>query len=604
MTLRKRNKGSANGKTRSTTVQKRIRSVSRSLGVNQSTIYAALVLLGAIGTAVLWNAFDTVDPGVRKFLQLICQESYCNDVLRPTRRTQKTTRDVPMGQRLVEIPRRFLLWDLDALRNDFIQRELFPARIFGKQPLEADVFLSAYIALLRHNSTTTTVSPVLQKYLQVLPTFDDFAEYHPLLMDKNITKILSKESYTFHLIQYTSKMIQVEYEALTNASTAFAAVCDWTDFVSARLAVMTRSFGTGKLHENERIEDGRFDSLKQEMDFYHEKAGVDLSSGSFAMVPILDLYNHHAQPNVGYSYDPIRRAFVIRSLGLTAGFELWDSYGKHSDPHLYSKYGFINGDGSESTQASLAVWHTLLTLSNETKDHELLRYLAFDDGYEKCIDPKHGGPSWDLKLLKYQHLKAMAHNTRFWTVIAGPRNPNARPGASSETSSQWPPRNKPLRMESRVDPDIKGVVGLCRLLVTTHEDFDGRAIHFLQENLEQAGNYVLPQASPNSALEFRTLKCLDRLASQSIARFDRTIFDAERRIDTMSVTSSPSVRTEWTAAHLELGELQTLDLIRGMAKATLMSEWSSEEELSGEAFNFRLKPCPPGFLYPLADAIV
>ena len=317
-------------------LQKKIRTLSRKLGVNQSTIHAALVLLVAIATAIVWNALDTVDPAVRLFLRTICQEAYCNDVLRPTHRTQKTIRDIPSGQRLVEIPRRFLLWDLDALRNDFIEQELFSARIFGRQPLGADVFLSAYIALLQQNKTE--LSPILQSYLDILPSFDDFAEYHPILLGKrNLTTILGEQTYSFQLIQHKQAMIHLEYEALTNVSRAFADKCSFSEFVAARLAVTTRSFGTGRLHENERDDQGQFDSLSQEMEYYQQKAGVNLTSGSFAMVPILDLYNHHARPTVGYSYDPVRRAFVIRSIAaLKAGHELWDSYGKHSDPHLYA----------------------------------------------------------------------------------------------------------------------------------------------------------------------------------------------------------------------------------------------------------------------------
>ena len=605
-TTNKRGTASASTKRKSTIVEKKIRTVSRALGVNPSTLYAALVLTVAIATAIVWNALDTVDPAVRLFLRTICQDeaTYCNEVLRPTHRTQKTTRDISAGQRLVEIPRRFLLWDLDALRDEFIRRELFSARIWGTQPLDADVFLAAYIALLQQNKTA--LSPVLSRYLSILPSYDDFAKYHPILWEKrNLTKILNERTYSYQLIRYKQNMIHLEYEALINASRAFADRCSWTAFVSARLAVLTRSFGTGRLHENERHDDhvkGQFHSLTQEMEFYHRQTGVNLTSGSFAMVPILDLYNHHARPTVSYSYDPVRRSFVIRSTGvLLAGQELWDSYGKHSDPHLYAKFGFVNGDGSEPTQASLATWHSLFVLANESEDDELLRYLSFDDGYRDCVKPEKDNLAYEWKILKHKHLRAMAHDPRFWTIVVGPRRPEARPSFSS-ASEGWPTRNNDiqiLRMDIGVDTDVKGPVALCRLLAATHKDFDGRAISLLRDHLSQAGSYVLPQGSTRDPLEYRTLKCIDRLASQSLSRFGTTLAKAQDRLVSATVNLGPETRAEWTAAQLEFGELQTLDLVRGMTHATIRQEWPTDNSRQGDPFFIRPRPCSPGYLHPL-----
>jgi hypothetical protein len=578
---------------------KRTRSLARRLGVNPLTLQAAAILVLALGTAVLWNAFDTVDPRVRLFLREICryEATYCNEVLRPSHRTQKTTRDLPSGQRLVEVPRHLLLWDLDALRNDFVQNELFGARIFGIKPLDADAFLSAYLAVLQHNKTG--LSPILQSYLEILPSYHDFASFHPILLENNVSSLVGKESYSYQLVRHVRQKVNLEYEALTNASEAFARLCSWSDFVTARLTVLTRSFGTGRLHENERDSE-HFNSLEEELGLFRDKAGVDISSGSFALVPILDLYNHHAQPTVGYSYDPVKRAFVIRSLGLTAGHELWDSYGKHSDAHLYAKFGFINGDGSESVQACVSVWHGLYDLSNETKADELLRYLSFDDGYDDCIQPDETTPAWELKRLKYQHLWEIAHNTKFWTVVVPPRQRDARPAASSVLSSEWPPRGIIRTLDvSRGSPDVQGVLAACRLLVVTHEDFDGTATQLLRDHLPEAGSYMLPPSSPHDALEYRTLQCVERLSSQSISRFGTTVNAAKKRVTQAEASLDEDSRTEWTAAHLRLGELQTLDLLRGMAVATIRQEWPTEQDRPGRAYRMRRTPCPVHLLQPL-----
>jgi hypothetical protein len=371
--------------------------------------------------------------------------------------------------------------------------------------------------------------------------------------------------------------------------------------MTARLVVLTRSFGTGKLHENERDTQGTFQSLQEEMDYYEEKTGVDLSQGSFAMVPILDLYQHHANPTVGYVYDPVKRAFVIRSLGFQAGHELWDSYGKHSDPHLYSKFGFVNGDGSESTQISLAAWHSLFVLPNETKKYELLRYLSFDDGYQDCVRPENK-TAWEFKRLKYHHLQAMAHNPLVWTAIAKPHRPNALPPFSSEISSDWPPRTSKFRLGVHVQPDLSGVHSLCRLLVVTHDDMDGRAMSLLQDHKEQAGNYMLPRGDHKSALEYRTLSCIERLAAQSIVSIRKTGSGAEDRLASAVDNLTESTRMDWTLAYLESGELATLDLIRGMVRRTLAEGWPAEEDREGLSFTVHSKPlCPTKALDPLLE---
>ena len=604
MTIRKRNKTSGNAATSTPKLgaTKKVQTLTRSLGIHASTLYAVAILLLAMATSVVWNAVEKnrTDPAIRSFLKTICDDSnvYCSDAIHPVRRTQKATRHLSAGVKLVEIPRHLLIWDLDALRNGFVQQELGKARIFD-QPLEADAFLAAYLALLRHSPSL--VSPGLQEYLAILPTIVDFDQFHPLLLARRLRGFLAERSYTYQSIMYKRKMIQLEYEAFTNASETFMSHCPWSDYMTARLAVLTRSFGTGPLHENEHDTTGKFPSLQEELDFYREKTGVDLSKGSFAMVPILDLYNHHANPTVGYAYDPVKRAFEIKSLGLQPGQELWDSYGKHSDPHLYMKFGFINGDCSEPTQASLAAWHSLFILPNETRNEELLRYMSFDDGYSACIQRKDGDP-WVLKRLKFQHLLAMAHKPFFWTVVAKPRKPDARPGMSSETSADWPPRNELFRLNKRSIPNLDGVHALCRLLAVTNEDLDGRAVQLLTDNLGQAGEYVLPHPEQGGGFEYRTLACIDRLAAQSMGYFQTSLVNAEARLTTASADLRAETRTEWTLANLEMGELVTLDLIRGMVRQTLMEVWPNESDRRKHAVSPR-PICESDLLDPLLDEV-
>ena len=114
--------------------------------------------------------------------------------------------------------------------------------------------------------------------------------------------------------------------------------------------------------------------LDEELEQYKTMFGVDLTKGCHAMVPILDMYNHHPNPNVGWEYNSNEKAFVITSLKpIPAGQEIIDSYGTYTDSHLFSKFGFVNGDGSGYTEATIAGFHKLLDVGMK----EQFSYLPF-----------------------------------------------------------------------------------------------------------------------------------------------------------------------------------------------------------------------------------
>jgi hypothetical protein len=119
------------------------------------------------------------------------------------------------------------------------------------------------------------------------------------------------------------------------------------------------------------------------------------------------------------------------------------SYGKYTDTHLFAKFGFVNGDGSGYTEASIATMHPclldvgmgqqfnyLVDFGNGTKitteyDYEaqkrsMVNYLRYDDGYDDCITKEGSPKGYQLKLLKLQHLQKIANDYDRWMFWIAP----------------------------------------------------------------------------------------------------------------------------------------------------------------------------------------
>jgi hypothetical protein len=146
--------------------------------ISKNTILASAVLAIAIATSLLFNHFDPVDPKVKTFFRNICNDPqvYCHPGLVPSRRTHTTRQIIVSGIRVLELPRRLQIWDVDALRDAFIQRELFSmkGRIFSSA-----AFLAAYLA--RQFQNASSLEPLLAEWLGILPQHDDFRKFHPVL---------------------------------------------------------------------------------------------------------------------------------------------------------------------------------------------------------------------------------------------------------------------------------------------------------------------------------------------------------------------------------------------------------------------------------------
>jgi hypothetical protein len=578
------------------------------------TIQAAAILSVAILVAALWNWLDdSVDPAVRSLLQQVClhsEDAYCHTALVPARRTQKAVKPIKAGEVVLEIPRHLQIWDLDALRSPAVHRLLL-ARITsgnGDQvPLPSAAFLAAHLALLlnvQHENGANVpqdLDPMLSLYLRVLPTFTDFQGFHPLAWSRDYlanTVGTYTSTYTHTMAFY--QLLRDEYLAFCGASTDFCKQISLEDYLAARLNVLTRSFGTGELHAHHELvthrnTTGQFSSWKDEVAYYEQTSGVLLSRGSHAMVPILDLYDHHAKPNVGFSYDSHKRAFVVSAISpIGAGYDVMDSYGKRTDSV---------GIGRNRR----AVPHQERTM--------VLRYLQYDDGYEKCVGPEDKTDAWEFKKLKYEYLLATCTQESRWVFHMSPRDKLSSPAPSTEQpiTLQAP---SSLEMRSlRFDGTV--IFGTCRLLSLTHLDYGGNATAMLREALDeqqsierdqpfstidrsssdkQSMPYVLPPT--RDGLEYRTLLCIARMASTALNRFGVSVSEQQAVVAQLNRDAFQSHK--WTVAHLRLGEMQSLEMLKEVAFLGLRRLFGVLEEKDNDpTYRMRDKPCPPQYWRPL-----
>jgi len=606
----------ASGKTKRSSSSKRNKT-SRAkqywkfLGVKPVTLQATGILIIAMLMALLWNHYESqhhhVDASVLHFLEHFCSISFCHKGLVASRRTQQTVRVILQGQTVLKIPRQYTIFDLDALRDEWIQQELFSVEISSRH-LDSAAFLAAYLARLlkqlfdpssnmTYGDYRVTGDPILREYLSILPRSVKDFDFHPVFWSEQDLEMLGLHSLTYDHVRTQRTRIRDEYDAFSSVSQKFASQISLPDYQIARLLVMTRSFGTGPLQPNEAV---GYVPLEDEIVSYQKYAGVDLSNGCHAMVPVLDLYDHHAKPNVAFAYDSEKRAFVVNAIAaIPSGREIFDSYGKRTDSDLFAKYGFINGDGSEFTDASLALWHSL-----DPKEHndqkkllkQMLRYLQYDDGYESCVlqrgdADEEANKAWVLKELKYEYLVFSAHDSSRWVVRMPPRDRLSVPAMSSNIPITLHPPEIDMRS---LQFDGRHIFSTCRLISLTHKDYNGTAAKLLQKNMNNASYYLPPT---RDALEFRTLMCVARMAQTALSKFGVSVHDQLDLVSRLNQNSSAFQTRNWTAAHLRLGEMQTLEALKQTAYAGLRP---FQDQIDTEpGFSMRNEACPPQLLHPL-----
>lgn len=536
--------------------------------ISTSTLQAVGVLSLAIATAVIYNQQHSADPAVAALIRGVCQQGFCHSALQPSRRTQAATRDITKGQTVLEVPRNLQIWDVDALQDPRIRNQFRSIWL----PDPAPALLAAYLAQLRHQllvvGEPTGLDPLLDDYLRVLPSHED----HPVLWsDDELLELLGRESSVYEIVRDLQGRIALEYQAMARAAPTWEV--SELAYTEARLSVMTRSFGTGPV----------------EVDTDWD---VDLSKGCHAMVPILDQYDHHANPNVGFHYDPHKEAFVVSAVRtIQAGSEVMDQYGRHTDSHLFAKYGFVNGDGSGHTQAGLHLWHRVILseLSPEAMESirkhqskQMSRYLQYDNGYEHCIGPE-DVESWEFKKLKHAFLAQRANKASWWIVRMPPINP-----ASSPSSATTIPITRTV---PRVDLSLVRfddvALAACRLIELTERDYNGSASDLLTTNMSNDSYSLPPQ--PRTPLEYRALFCVARMAATALSRYGESVDHLRRRLGDLNHERFGS--RDWGAAVVRLGEMQTLEALKQVAFRDLQQQFADIDPESLPEYHMRNDPC-------------
>mmetsp|Transcript_36054 Transcript_36054/g.85927 ORF Transcript_36054/g.85927 Transcript_36054/m.85927 type:complete len:686 (-) Transcript_36054:33-2090(-) len=355
------------------------------------------------------------------------EHGYCNPGLEaaPEYRTHVVGASSSIGKEevIMRLPRDLQIWDLDALRDKFIQQEFFVigSDSDGKSSvrhedtenlLDSGAFLAVHLVRLLQASRRKEKSTLskgqqctesgecistlswgnvdqhegrlqhLKDYLFLLPTFGSRMvtkeaainpQAHPLFWPSSVVKqLFAPHTYTSDLIYHFQRMIESEFEAFRDASADFKANVKYQDYLAARVNVITRAFSSQPTVEGMLW--GRSDDMKdldvsEELAMYETSNPLDhLDSGDTrstfqlrAMCPLLDMYNSHPNPNARWKFDSETSSYIVTaSETIPSKHSIVVSYGKYSEGHLFAKYGYINGDGSSVMEASVAVFHRLL----------------------------------------------------------------------------------------------------------------------------------------------------------------------------------------------------------------------------------------------------
>mmetsp|Transcript_12481 Transcript_12481/g.26567 ORF Transcript_12481/g.26567 Transcript_12481/m.26567 type:complete len:817 (+) Transcript_12481:170-2620(+) len=637
----------------------------------------------------------------------------------------ESDRGIPKGEIVMRLPRPLQVWDLDALRDNFIQQEFLGlganddnndddemeegttkaiARHEKTQnPLDSGAFLAVYLIRLSHGSRGKKKSSnydnneqcqdesgeckmlehwddfdqledrigTLSGYLDVLPTVTNRImmktstseakpHSHPLFWSsRGLQALFPPNTHTHDLIRHYQQMVESEYEALKLMSDEFEKNVKYMEYLNMRVNVLSRAFGLSASENDNGVSWGIPDDTK-EPSLVEEMKGYETSNfGSFldeeklvyefklrSMCPLLDMYNSHPNPNVGWKYDKKSSSYVIDAVeDVSPGHSIVVSYGKYTDGHMFAKYGYVNGDGSSPTEISLAVFHRILgdiglgrqysqlpfgvwdprfndeligelpaevsdedsamqkSLSNakqalEVQAKELMRYLMFDDGYDECIDLA-SNPNPDeheLKLLKLRHLIRVANYREVWTVRIPPQFPTARPLqilGGPKQSNRDPQSNA-------VGLNANRIISVCRLLSMTLDDIEGDAIEYLRDALADepklSSKYLFLVPKHGDELEYRALMCVVRLCNVALSRY----------VGYDNAEPEPVGSKAWNAWYITTGEVRGLGTLLQTA-ASEANRVKRQYQLSKgpkAATNMAAKmreegACPLNYTFPL-----
>lgn len=275
---------------------------------------------------------------------------------------------IPANELVMRLPRPLQIWDLDALRDKFIQTEFLgmsESSDIIKAPathretgnlLDSGAYLAVHLIRLMHgqrggecnsedqeectqksNTEWSDASQyeerinLLKPYFDILPsrhyvstpvdsdsTPKDLHE-HPLIWPKStLESLFAKYTHSFDLIVQYRRMIQSEYDALGQASSVFSSNVDFPEYLNMRVNVLSRAFGVPALES---------DSGAQ----WSASSGETIGGSS-----LLDELTSYPTSNFGtYLESTHQPSEVFR---LRAMSPLLDMYNSHPNPNVLWRY--------------------------------------------------------------------------------------------------------------------------------------------------------------------------------------------------------------------------------------------------------------------------
>jgi hypothetical protein len=265
-----------------------------------SFISVAVILISIVYSQV--TQMRESGSSLQKLLDLSCDNGACiKDLLRAGSRTLVASRRFEHGWKLFEIPRSMQIWTLDALRDPFIKNNLFKSRHLKTQrPLASEAFLAAHLALLRNSAESSSYDNSIQTmtlaikkerqqrqlYLDLLPTYEDFKDYHPVSFSlRDLNSKFGANTYFYFLVSRRKAEIESEYKAFAQASDDFKGLVSYEE------------------------------------------------GGCTAMVYLMDSMNaHHTRHNTQYKYvSESKKFYLYASKTIPSGTELNTSYGDRAE---------------------------------------------------------------------------------------------------------------------------------------------------------------------------------------------------------------------------------------------------------------------------------
>ncbi len=534
---------------------------------------------------------------------------------------------------LLIVPRDRLLLDIDAIRDPWIHKYLFlPAqRLQPQLHIDLGAYLAVYLVLRQRGQQQRLLlqdcqhchhdHDPMEPYFFILPTYEQLQQRHPAMWSNQLLLQLLNQTSALRIARAIRNMIETEYgifqnlfSSSTTTSTTNATASTKThfakhilpkqDYIAARINVMARSFGTGPITNVEN-------EPKKE---YYKR---DYNEGwkqycCRAMVPILDMWDHHPQAPTQWEYSKVHQAFIVTAKPNTnlewAGSDIWVTYGTYTDSHLFAKFGFINVDGSGWTEASIAAFHNVAhvgllgattAFSTSRSHHEAIyndvhlaqqmnQYLHYQ--YDVYPPPSNYAmstpldyssiPTADLnntssasRIFQQYKLQILTHirdDYHRWNFQMQPRDHLAHPGKSSRLTQLKAIPNFYSGSGNNVRFDGKHIIATCRLIALSEDDYEGKALETLEyyynlimdstindpKNSSSLNEYfVHPQ---DEHLEYRALSCLHRLVTIRLSQYPSTIME-----DIIKLKSATTlhVREQWSIL-VNLGEKQSLEALQ------------------------------------------